>query len=537
MRGLRRSFWLAGLAALACGGATRSSRAQLVLVTPDDGREPPAVVHGELAYARGTGAPVTWLSLRLRRGPAALIAALPADATVEAGLDAWLASLEAVASPNILPPRSATDCGKTASYAHVSWPRDASTPPSELLLRAPEDVTAALDEQGLVARTPLPAADRYLVWSWPVSELPLTTRTLRIVGGAAPLTLAPGSPFPLLINSITRGPEALKGELENHQLRVTFVAGKPSSDYQLRLQDWLGTRDEPLLEARATAPLFDWSIFADTVSMRPLSDTYALSAGRELPEIEADECAEQLHALRDVDAPGATACGAAVDFERALAAAGREQPTLQRFVVSGAQGAASDEVDSGGEPSTPVLRASLLDDAACPNVDVAPPIVLGPPPPERGSGQTGNAATTVVVEKTVVTDEPADPGCSCDAGRDPYYDDRSRVDCSSDTASEYDSSDGSCSADTSSSSSDDSGCGSDTSSSEGDDTSCDGGSEDSGYDGDTCTGSAAPADRSQKAQARLTSRPRRMKTSLWSLALAAVVLPIRRRKRRQIGGG
>jgi hypothetical protein len=426
------------------------------------------------------------------------------------------------------------------SYAHVSWPRDASTPASELLLRAPEDVAAALGAQGLVAPSPLPPAERYLVWSWPASELPLTTRTLRIVGGAAPLTLGPGSAFPLLISSITRGPEALRGEVENDELRVTFVAGEPSSDYQLRLQDWLDARDEPLLETRASAPLFDWSIFADAVSLRPLSDAYALSAGRELPEIDADECARQLHALRDVDGSGAAACGAAVDFERALAAAGREQPTLQRFVVSGAQGARLDDLGSGGEPRSPVLRASLLDDAACPNVDVAPPIVLDPPPPQRGSGQAGSAATTVVVEETAVIDEtrPADPGCSCDAGRDPYHDDRSSIGCSSDTSSDYDSSDGSCSADSSSSSSDDSGCGSDTSSSSGDDdTSCDGGSEDSGYDGDTCTGSAAPgAERSQNAQARLAPararRPRSTKTTLLSLALAAVALPIRRRKRR-----
>jgi hypothetical protein len=539
MRASRRSFRLL-LAALALCCSARSSRAQLVIVTPAD--DPEAVAHAELGYAQGDGTPVTWLSLRLQRGPAALIAALPNEAVVESGLDAWFMALEATASPNILLPSSATDCGKTSSYVHVSWPRDFGTPATELMLRTPADVSAMLDEAGLAAPSELPIAARYLVWSWPKSDAALTTRTLRIVGGATPLTLRPGAPFPLLVSSVTRGPKLLSTELSNSELRVTFVAGTPSSDYGTRLRDWLQSRAEPLVETRASGPLFDWSIYADTVSLRPLSESYAQEAESELPSFDADTCAKQLRQLREPGAPNAAACGDAVDLSLALAATGPEQPTLQRFVISGAIGVDPSALADGGDPSTPVLRATSLDGSAC-VVDAPPPIVLDPPARGGGSASGTDANTTVVVEQTVVVDEtPADGGCSCTAGSDPYYDDRDTIACSSDTSSAYESNDDACAGD-SSTASDDSGCGSDSRNSSSSDTSCDGGSEDSSYDGDTCTGSGAPgAERSSKAQASLVAapraaRPRRMKTSLWSLAVAAVVLPIRRRNRRQIARG
>jgi len=53
----------------------RSARAQLlVATTPGD---PPAIAHAELAFASGAGTPVTWLSLRIARGPVALVARYP----------------------------------------------------------------------------------------------------------------------------------------------------------------------------------------------------------------------------------------------------------------------------------------------------------------------------------------------------------------------------------------------------------------------------------------------------------------------------
>jgi hypothetical protein len=149
-------------------------------------------------------------------------------------------------------------------------------------------------------------------------------------------------------------------------------------------------------------------------------------------------------------------------------------------------------------------------------------------------------------------EDDRDTTCSGDTSSSSEAD-TSDTDCSGDTSSssEADTSDPICAGDTSSTSeSDDSepDCSSDSasSSSSDDDTSCDGGPGDSGedddsYDGDTCTASAAPDRAPRKSQAAISrgrrlERPARLKTSLWSLGFAAVVLPIRRRKRRRHAG-
>lgn len=558
--------------ALIASSATRSARAQLLVVTTPG--EPPAVAHAELAYAAGAGTPVTWLSLRVTRGPVALVAALPPDTQADAGLDAWFTALEATASPNVTLPRSRTNCGQTGSFVHVAWPRAGGVAAVELTVETPDDVVAALQEQGLNLDAELPGAQRYLVWSWPAANAPQTTRTLRIAGGAAPLTLLPGAPFPVLVSSVTRGAAALPTELFNRELPVTFVANqRPASDYIDRLQDWLVARNEPLLETRARGPLFDWGIYEDAISLASLVSSYATRAGKELPGLDRDTCEDQLRALRDPDAPSAAACGEASDVSLALSAAGPELATLQRFVVSGARGFTVADATEGGMPSPPVVRAQLLDDSAC-DVRDEPPLIVPPKgtPVSNNPGPPGT--TTVVVEETVVIDEHGPTEVSCGGSPQPEPEDElytggddscasdtsssseSNDSCSGDSSSSSDSSDSGCGSDTSSSSSDsdcgsdtsstsssDSGCASDSSSSsDSSDSSCDGGSSES-YDGDTCTGAAAPGgERADKAQAGLSSRagvrrPRRLKTSLWSVAFAAVILPIRRRKRSPVSSG
>jgi hypothetical protein len=560
--------------------STGSARAQLAVVTTPG--EPPAISHAELAYAEGQGIPVTWLSLRVERGPAAVVVALPPGAVADSALDAWFSALEATTSPNVLVPRGRSNCGQTGSFVHVAWPRSAGVAAAELSLQTPEDVEAALDEQGLATSAKLPAAERYLLWSWPASATPQTTRTLRIAGGAAPLALLPGSAFPVLVSAVTRGSVALPSELSNGELPVTFVAReRPTSDYLDRLQDWLVARPEPLLETRARGPLFDWAIYDDGISLASLVSSYANRAGKELPELDADTCAEQLRGLRQPEAPSASACGNAADASLALAAAGPELSTIQRFVVSSANGFAPTDAVAGGAPSTPLLRAQLLDDSAC-NVPEQPPLMAPPGGTPVHNTPGPNGTTTVVVEETVAVDDGGHSEVSCGGSPPPQEDDSYGSDgcgadtssssqtnssdscsgdsstssstdgstdsgCSSDTSSTDGSTDSGCSSDTSSTDgSSDSGCGADSSSSSSDssDTSCDGGSSDSsGYDGDTCTGAAAPgAERAEKAQAGLSThpgvrRPRRLKTSLWSMAFAAFILPIRRRKRAPGAGG
>jgi hypothetical protein len=573
MRSWRGSvrFGLATLVGLSCAG---NARAQLQVATTPD--QPLAIAHAELAYATGAGTPVTWLSLRVQRGPVAIVAALPPDVSADAGLDAWFSALELTASPNVILPRSATNCGQTGGFVHVAWPRSGGVPPTELSVETREDAAAALEAQGLSLAGELPQAERYLIWSWPAADNEQTTRTLRIVGGATPLALLPGVSFPLLVSSVTRGAVALPTELFNRELSVTFVADRrPSSDYVERVQQWLGSRPEPLLEAREQSLLFDWSIYGATVSPGSLVANYAASAAKELPELDAAACRDQLRALEAPEAPSAAACGDATDASLALAAAGSVRPTLQRFVVAGFNGFAPADAVEGGLASPPVVRAQQLDDSAC-------KIEIENQPPggtTHGDPLTPPGTTTVVVDETVVVDDSRSE-VSCGNGQpqpeDRYYDSsddscasdtsstsdsESSDSCSGDSSSSSSSDDSGCASDSSSSSSgddsgcasdsssssssDDSGCASDSSSSSDDssDSSCSGSSESSGYDGDTCTGAAAPgAERTQKASAGLSSRrgaqrPRRLKTSLWSMAFVALVLPIRRRKRGQVRRG
>jgi len=296
-------FVLASLVAL----AAPSAQAQLLVATPHG--ELPAVSHAELAYASGDGAPVTWLSLRLARGPVAVVAAVPDGAVVEPALDAWFAALEITASPNVLMPALPSRCPSTTRFAHVSWPRDAGAPETALQLSSAEDVQAALDEQGLSLTSKLPVAAHYVLWSWADAKEEQTTRTLRVLGGATPLSLVPGAPFPILVSAVTRGAVSLSSELQTDELGVTFLPGNPAqSDYRDRLRTWIAGRPEPLLEMRARAPLFDWSIYDDTISLAPLVRSYALRATQELKGLDADACTEQLRALRDPGAPSAAAC-------------------------------------------------------------------------------------------------------------------------------------------------------------------------------------------------------------------------------------
>lgn len=537
----------------AVGVVPRSSGAQLLVVTGEG--DSAAIAHAELAYAEGDGPPVTWLSLRVSSGPVAVIAALPKAATAEPGLDAWFAALEKSSSPNVLPPRSALDCVEPPGYAHVTWPRGSGEPASELDLRSADDVATALEDQGLPPLRALPEAEHYAVWSWTRADRERTTRSLRIVGASAPLELTPAGAFPVLVSAVTSEPRQCLGERLNDELSARFLPG-PECNYREVLEEWLAAHDTPLLETRSHGVLFEWAIHGNVVSSPPLADSYGRAASRELA-VDADECARQLLELRHPDAPSPAACGDARDFELALAAAGPERATLQRWAISAAQGFSPLRLQPGGDPRLPLLNARSVADPGC--GEPPPPLVVIDPP---GGRSVAGPTTTTGVEETPVVDATTagDVGCSCSPGHDPYYDDRDSA-CSSDTSGTSDDGDDACSGDSSSSSSDHDACSGDSSSSsdDGDDTcsgdssssssssdgcgsdssssgdsGCDGGSEDHSYDGDTCSGSAAPhAERGQKLQAR-TARPRRVKTSLWSLALVALALPIRRRKRRKI---
>jgi hypothetical protein len=522
--------------------ASSISHAQLlVAATPGD---PPAIEHAELAYALGAGPAVTWLSLRIQRGPVAVVAALPESAAVGDALDAWFSALDGSAAPSVVAPAGAPACGRGGNLVRAIWPRARALPAAELSLDSALDVTAALSAEGLTLESELPEASRFVVWSWSAVDAVQTTRTLRVEGGAAPLSLLPGFSFPVALTAITSGPMTYERERDKQLLEVTFRGGEPpSTDYLQRLRDFVAG-SAPLLETRARSLLFDWSLYGDVVSVAPLVQTFASHAERELSQLDVDGCTEQLRALRDSGAH-ASACGDARDASLALSAANPELATLQRLALSSRDGVTPAQLQGGGEPSPPLLRARLFDDSACDTAPL-PPIVADPrPSPGAGSLPPSTTGQDAVVEKTVIVEhEHVEVDCGGSPEPEPAYDyyEDDDVDCSSDTSRSSDTTDDeiTCAGDssTSSESGDEVDCASDSSSSSSTtDDGCSGDttSESGGYDGDTCTGSAAPRTGPPARNAR--TRPRRLKASLWTLAFAAVVLPIRRRKRGPSAGG
>jgi hypothetical protein len=541
---------------------SRLAFAQLWVAEPPDSSP---IAHAELAYAFGAGKPVTWLSLRAEHGPVAVVVALEAEAAVEEGLDAWFGALEQAGSPRVLPANHVSAaCGRQLTPLFVSWPRAASALPSAVELQTPDDVRALLDSEGLLAPSELPLAARYWVWSWPDGDSAFTTRTLRIQGQEEPLALEPHGSFPILLSALTRGAMTHAAELMNSELAVTYwVAQSQSNDYRQQALGWLGAHDDPLLELRQRGSVLDWSSY-EGVPIPPLVESYAQAAGLEEPE-------------------------RATDAELALAAVDSDVATLQRVLVSSRFGASWRAFTAGGEPWAPVVRARRLDTSSCVSSQAAPS------PVERAPVSGGKTSPTPVSRDDFESDfesrplghhEPTEINCSgstehrqdetdCSGASESSSTQDDEVDCSSEPASTSQSDDADCSGGSEESSETEStDCsGGSEESNQTEDTDCSGGSEESsqsdaeatdcssdsssssdtaddgcsgnssgegsdseddsysGYEGETCTGQAAPRKAPTAQHRSRLKRPRRLKASFWTVALAALVLPIRRRKR------
>jgi hypothetical protein len=527
--------WARRILLFSCTASLASSAAAQVLVLTTRG-DPPALSHAEVALASGEGGDVAWLSLRVRRGPAAIVAALSETGSTEPAQDAWFRALEDTASPNVLLPSGQTECGQRPSFVHVSWPRSAGVSGDEVSLERPEDVLALLEAEGLRSESELPTGHRYVVWSWPDSEGEVSTRTLRLVGFRGLVTFEPPAAWPVSVNVLSSTALGMADESPSDELPVTFFAGQRRTDYLSALSGWLGREQRPLLEARSPTSVFRWSVSDDRVSVPPLVRAYARAAADELSDVDADICAEELQALAQASPSAEGGCGAATDAHRALAATG-PRPVLQRFELLPRDPIRLDSLLPGGARHDPSLRAARLDESACPPIAPESPATA---PPIGGGPEPSPVQPIVEEEPVIVTDR--DESCTCSPGREPGYRDTSQttVSCGGDTTSS--TGDDGCSSDSSSTSDD--GCSSDSSSTSDDSCSSDSsstsddscsGSSDSGYDGDTCTGRAAPEAAPKATQQSLRGdrggRPRRLRLSLGSLALAAVLLPIRRRKR------
>jgi hypothetical protein len=306
----------------------------------------------------------------------------------------------------------------------------------ELWLEQSEDVSAALDQLGLALQTPLPKAERYLLWSWPKGDRDRSTRTLRIEGGDDVLPLLPAPGVPIVLSAVTAGPASFADERVDAELAVTFEAGTPATtDYRQRLDAWFDRHREPLIELRSKTALWNWSVYGAGVSIPPLTFAYAAAAAREQQGIDAEACGRQLRSLDRPDAAPPSACGPARDVELALSAAGTESATLERFVIAGRVGVTPALLAPGGDVRAPILRAKSASGASCTSADA--PVNAGPVPvvTEPSTGRSEEA----VVERAPVTAPPVEASCSSSTQSESDESDSCSSDSSGSQSSESDS--------------------------------------------------------------------------------------------------
>lgn len=209
--------------------------------------------------------------------------------------------------------------------------------------------------------------------------------------------------------------------------------------------------------------------------------------------------------------PSLAATSLAGDVKLALSGQDPAQTWVTRSVTRTSAGASRELVFEHATAAERALVPVLVDSSGCrvPSFAPAPAPYLPPresPAPVDDYGYSPDHGSAVYVT--------TDASCS---GNSRSSDDDS---CSGDSAS---SGDDSCSGDSSASSDDDS-CSGDSGSSE--DESCSGSSASTDDEDEACVNASA------RAPARGSSgRPRRTRVSVWTLALAATWLPIRRRRR------
>lgn len=538
------------LSAVCCVGAglllSGSARAEVLIATSEEAH----IDHAEVALAWNGTDVVSWLALRAAGGDFALVVPHAAETELQRGLDAWLSALEETASVRVVPGSSSAPCSE--GPLRMTWPRGKGrAPDAELELSSPEDVRDVLAQHGLETAQSPRAAPLYGVLLWRGSEA-VTTTTLRIQGEHVLEALLARADFPVSVTALTRGAMRMPEETDKRTLEVTYFAGpKPSSDYR----ELVARSAAPLLEMRGSHSLFDWVIFDDLTTVAPLVTRFVDRAKEEI-DFDAAACARMLGELRDGAPLEPEACGAARDAALAFAVAPGQSATLARWVGS-RRVMLSDAQQwlPGGAPESPLLEAAMLDLSGCEPDDREMVIELPqhddrhpyPPPAELPEPQPAREEVVPVYAQTVepgCSSTPA-PECECAPEAEESCSSTSSgasdgdETCASDSSGASDDTE-SCSSDSSGASDDDETCASDSSSQ--DDEDCSGGSETeesetTGYDGETCTGQATAKPAAQGSAAQPEARaPRRgrLRLSAWSVGFAALVLPIRRGKRRRV---
>jgi hypothetical protein len=513
-----------------------------------------------------------WLGVRLR-GKVQL-ALVTGDSSVESApaADAWLRALDFTTRVRVAaPPGPLSSCGSNQEFGLVDT--GLPDPPvvdvkqvvvvgSELeLRRALQDASLPVDSEH-IARFVSSVAAPFRVALYDVPETGGRTAALRLLDvgspSAAPQIETVGRdavPVTLLglASAAVLPPETSSGDAS--EFAVTYRAWgptDPSSDYVTARASWLLAHPQRwLVETQNSSSLFAWTALAPKALLAPVVVNYFQGlAGSCLADVQGAYAHGSQQAADYV-------CANHDDLALSLSQLGFGDLRVSRLYGSlGSDGVTFRVVETAAR--SPLLRATDLDDSACPPPsgdapssgvgmsppDPQPPVVVSDPGPGPGGHYAPDPGTPVYTDDggcnvTIVDSESCtgnsssgEPGTTDSCSGDSSSGEPSTTDsCSGDSSSSDSNGSDSCSGDSSGDSSDDS-CGgnSDSSSDSG------GCSKNDGYDGDTCTGnsqSSAQATRSSSAALRSggaphRQRPRRVRLSLLTLLAAALALPLRR---------
>ncbi len=532
----------------------------------------------QVAIAANQASHVSWVRVQLAPvgGQALWVLPLPADAAVDVAGDAWMDALDRSLAPRITAPIGARSCSKEDARVDslaTALPRHAA----RALLHF--DSAAAVTDHALKAGLRVDdsaldalkraSTDRFLALefsapsAWSVGD---TVRFSQVGGSRALEILATDATGPVNLTVYTAGSGlgwfGDRQHIQRSELDDGWDSSTARSAYADSVESKFYTETEQgrsayVVEAFSSRALTAWAVSSE-VTVPPILHGFA--TGVTSGAADADRCTSAIAGILDAGmasfpvacAEGAVQSGddatcdaAATDAlscegyrDVALALSGATVvPRFTRIVGRVVTGYPI-EVEFDDASDIPVVStASYADESACPG-NPPPPGVGGFGGTYGGYGGGDGGATTVVESYDSQTSYVFD----CSGSPEPEGSSSSEDDCGGDTSDSYDDEDD-CGGD-SSDSYDDDDCGGDSSDSY-DDSDCGGDSSD-GYDDSGCSGDSSGSegpdcggDSSSSGEGCSVRRRSRRRASVWTLAGAGLLLPLRRfsgakRRRRRI---
>jgi len=501
-----------------------------------------------------------WLSVRLRGHTRLALVTSESAGESAVAADAWLRALDFSTRMRVAPPPgSVVNCGSLTQFelADSGLPEAQRILPSEILSESSElELRRRLADAGLVvdvsqiSQFASRAQPPFRLALFDVPALGGSTDALRLNDRGyseelPSLELSGGNTLPLSAILLAKSgvQPVLRESADASQFPVVYRSVDASCDYLSARRDWLAQNPEHWLkEVQDGSSLFSGTIF-------PTGDRVASVVSRYLsglPNATSGGCEAKILAARERSSTNAAdfMCDGADDLSRTLNEVGFAELRLNRFYGTlGADGERFRIASEGSEG--PLLFATDVDQGGC-SQPIVPPVSVGNP--SAAPPTTKTPAIPVVVSTpddpyytptptpTTTTGTYTEVSCTGSASESSSNDS-----CSGDSRTS-DSSGDSCSGDSSSEESSSDSCTGDSSSDESSSDSCSGSSSDSEYDGDTCTGNSAESHplraKSTASSARSAERfspgsgprprPRRVRLSLLTWLIAALVLPLRR---------